>query len=174
MGIGSSLKGFWMGRSPRERSILLAGAVLLSVSALYAFLWEPGLEARARLSAALPRLRVQLEDMRGQQKEIASLRKTPGGVQRGADVAALVRTSAGRRGLLAAADRIDASPNDGVRVTLSAVSFDAWLEWVSVLQREFGVRLSACEITALGNAGMVAVQATFARAAVAPPGERNP
>jgi type II secretory pathway component PulM len=42
--------------------------------------------------------------------------------------------------------------------------FDDWLAWTESLQREFGVRLEDCKVSATDRPGMVRVDATFAQA----------
>jgi type II secretory pathway component PulM len=41
--------------------------------------------------------------------------------------------------------------------------FDAWLAWMENLQRELGIRLEACRISALDQPGMVRLEAIFSR-----------
>lgn len=89
--------------------------------------------------ATLPELRARLADMRLMQKEIESLRRTR--VALAPDARALSQ-AAGRR---SAAD----------------VDFAEWLDWVSGMQRDFGVRLESAEIRALGPPGRVRVEAAF-------------
>ena len=165
MGSGEALIRLWSGRSGRERMALLVGATVVAVAALYAFLWDPGLAARKTLSATLPKLRAQVQDMRAQQKEIVALRKASPVSPRAADLRALLRASAERSALAQSLERIEWRPGEKVLVTAASVAFDDWLEWLYALQAELGVRLDACEIRALGPAGTVRVEATFVRSA---------
>ncbi len=165
MGIGETLRAFWAERTRRERGVLLAGGALLLAAALYAALWEPGLEARKRLSAALPRLRAQVEDMRLQKREVEVLRKTVGASSQASDLRALLRASVERSALKSSVERIEWRSSDRVLVAASSVDFDQWLDWVRGLQRELGVRLEACEISALEQPGLVRIEAVFASGA---------
>ena len=162
MGVGQALTSFWSARSQRERAVLAAGGVLVAAAALYAFLWAPGLESSKRLSAALPRLRAQLEDMRLQQKEIEGLRKALGGAPQSADLRSVLQASVQRSPFAKSVERIERRSDDEAVVVAAAVDFDQWLGWVGGLKRDLGIRLEAAEITALGEPGMVRVQATFA------------
>lgn len=162
MGIGEAVMAFWAERSRRERAVLAGAGALVLAAALYALLWEPGLEARKRLSATLPRLRAQVEDMRLQKKEVELLRRTPGASSQGADLRALLRASVERSPLQKSVERIEWRTNDRVLVAAGMVDFDQWLDWVSALQRELGVRLDSCEISALAQPGMVRIEAVFA------------
>jgi general secretion pathway protein M len=164
MGIGQALSEFWAARSPRERSVLRAGAVLVLGALLYGAILEPGLEARQRLSAALPRLRAQAHDMRLQKKEIEQLRRTAGAVPQSGDLRALLRASVERSSWQRSVERIEWRSDERVLVAASAVGFDQWLDWLRALQHELGVRVVSCEITALPQPGVVRVEAVFAAA----------
>lgn len=153
---------FWAERSERERTVLAGGAVLVIVLALYGLVWDPGLKASAKLSASLPRLRAQVEDMRAQQKEILQLRKSTGTTSQAADLRALLRAAVARSPLAAAAPSIEWQTNDRVVFAAAAVDFDSWLQWIAGVQRELGIRLESCTVTALGEPGRVRVEASFA------------
>jgi general secretion pathway protein M len=156
-----ALAGFWDARSARERAMLVAGAALVALSALYAFLWEPGLAARTRLSAALPKLRAQVADMRLQQKELAELRKAVAAKAAPADLKALLRSAAAGTAFAASVERVEAPSPGRALFAAGAVGFDAWLEWVEALQRESGIRIETCRVQALDQPGMVRVEARF-------------
>jgi type II secretory pathway component PulM len=163
--IAASIVAFWRERSGRERAVLLVAATLTLAAALYAFLWEPGLAARKSLAAALPRLRAQLEDMRWQREEIAALRKETGAAARRGDPASVLRASAAQTPFAAAVERIDALPGGKVRMQAGRIPFDAWLAWVESLQRQLGIRVDACRISALDQPGLVRIDASFSSAA---------
>jgi type II secretory pathway component PulM len=162
-----ALAGSWDARSARERAVLVAGAALIVLAALYAFLWEPGLAARARLGAALPKLRAQVEDMRLQQKELGQLRKSLAAKTAPADLKALLQSSAAGTAFAASVERVEALSPGRALFAAGAVGFDAWLEWVEALQRDSGVRVETCRVLALDQPGMVRVEARFASAAAA-------
>jgi len=162
MGPGEALSAFWSVRSARERTVLAAAGALCAAAILYAGLWEPGMEARKRLSIALPKMRTQLEDMRLQKREVERLRSTLAPATGAADLRALLRGSVERGPLQRSVERLEWRSSDRVLVAASAVEFDQWLDWVRGLQRDFGVRLESCEVTALAQPGMVRVEAIFA------------
>ena len=165
MGPGETLKELWTARNARERVALLACATFVALAALYAFLWDPGLAARKALSASLPQLRAQVEDMRLQQRDIVELRKSAPSSRPAGDLRAVLRASAERSPIQRAIDTIEWRSSDKVAVSAAAVPFAEWLDWVQALQADLGIRMDACRITALERAGIVRVQATFSRGA---------
>jgi len=161
MKLVAALRQFWEARTGRERLVLAAAGIIVLSAGLYGLLWEPGLKAAARLSATLPRLRAQVEDMRQQQKEIIVLRKQSTRAIEAADLRALLRASIARSSLGAAAHSLEPQPNERVLLAAPAFDFDTWLQWVAAAQRELGIRLEACNVTALEEPGRVRIEASF-------------
>jgi type II secretory pathway component PulM len=172
MRIVGTVAAIWRACSPRERTALLAVAALALAAVLYVFLWEPGMAARKRLSTTLPQLRAQLEDMRRQRTEIASVRKELAAAPRQGDLATLLRASAAQTPFAAALERIDSLPDGKVRMQAAAVPFSAWLAWSESLQRQLGIRVATCRISALEQPGLVRLDASFAGGGA--PGAANP
>lgn len=161
MTAGDRLKRYWNARSRKERlRLCAAGAVLLAVL-LYLVLLEPALTARKQLATALPRLRAQLEDMQQQQKELSVLRKKLSTVSQRADLKALLQSSVARTSFANALERLDTVSANKAVMLAAPVAFDDWLAWAENLQREFGIRLDTCRISALDQPGMVRIDATF-------------
>jgi general secretion pathway protein M len=157
----AGLREFWGERSARERALIAGGAAAVVLVALYLFLWQPGLAASRRLSAALPNSRAQVELMRAQQAEIAVLRKSGGDALKGGDLRASLEASLARTPFAKSVQRIEASSAERATVAVVSASFDDWLRWVAAAQRESGARLERCSIAALPEPGMVRVDATF-------------
>jgi general secretion pathway protein M len=155
-------EAYWSARSPRERMALSAAAAAVIAAALYLLLLGPGLEARARLAAALPKLRAQLDDMHRQEKEIALLRRKVGANPQRADLKPVLQSALARTSFVNAVTRIDPAPGGKAVFVANPVNFDEWVAWVEKLQREFGVRLEEGRIAAIDQPGLVRVEATFA------------
>lgn len=163
----ADLREFWSERSARERALLAGGAAAVVLVALYLFLWQPGLAATGRLSAALPTLRAQVELMRAQQAEIAVLRKSAGDALKAGDLRASLEASLARAPFVKSAQRIEATTAERATVAVVSAGFDDWLRWVAAAQRESGARLERCSLAALPEPGMVRADATFVSAAAA-------
>jgi type II secretory pathway component PulM len=162
MKLRATIAGFWVACTSRQRVAIAAAIAVAALIALYLLLWEPGLAARQSLSAALPRLRAQLEDMRWQREEVVALRKRLGASTPQGDLAALLRASAAQAPFASAIERIESLPGGKVRMLAGPLPFDAWLAWIGNAQRELGIRVDACRIAALEQQGMVRLEAIFA------------
>lgn len=158
----ATLAGFWAACTARQRAAIAAAIIVAAGAALYLLLWEPGLAARHSLSAALPRLRAQLQDMRWQRDEVLALRKQVGASTQRGDLTALLRASAAQAPFASAVERFETLPGGRVRMHAGPLPFEAWLAWIGSLQRELGIRLDACRISALDQPGMVRLEASFA------------
>ena len=158
--LGTTIVGFWAACTARQRAAIAAAIVVAAGAALYLLLWEPGLAARQSLSAALPRLRAQLDDMRLQRDEVLALRRRVGAATRG-DLGALLRASAAQAPFASAIERLEDLPGGRMRMHTGPLPFEAWLAWIGSLQRELGIRVDACRISALDQPGMVRLEASF-------------
>jgi type II secretory pathway component PulM len=157
-----TVAAFWRVRSRRERAVLGGAASVAAVALLYALVWDPGMAARKSLSNTLPRMRAQLEAMRLQQKEVATLRKQVESAPPRADLKGLLQESAMRAPFGKSVERVDGVAADRVLFVAGPVDFDAWLDWVAAMRRDFGARVDACRIAATERPGQVRVEATFA------------
>lgn len=157
-----AIAGFWSACTARQRAAITAAVAVAAGAALYLLLWEPGLAARQSLSVTLPRLRAQLEDMRWQRDEVVTLRKALGSSTPRGDLAALLRASAAQAPFASAIERFESLPEGRVRMHAGPLPFDAWLAWIANLQRELGIRVDNCRISALDQPGMVRLEASFA------------
>ncbi len=160
----AAARAFWESRSPRERRVLRMGAAAVAGVILYVVLIGPGMDARRKLSAALPKQRAQLEEMRHQEREIAALRKKIGASPRRADLKPLLQSSLARTSFANAVTRLDALQADRAVLVAAPVVFDDWVGWAEDLQRELGIRLEECRMSALDQPGLVRIEATFAAA----------
>lgn len=162
MKLVATIVGFWTACTARQRAAITAGIAVLAGTALYLLLWQPGLAAQQSLSTTLPRLRAQLEDMRWQRQEVMALRKQLGASAPSGDLAALLRASGAQAPFAPAIERIESLSGSKVRMQAGPLPFDAWLAWIGNVQRELGIRVDACRISALDQPGMVRLEAIFA------------
>jgi type II secretory pathway component PulM len=100
--------------------------------------------------------------MRWQREEVVALRKQLGASAPRGDLTALLRASAAQAPFASAIERLESLSGGKVRMQAGPLPFDAWLAWIGNAQRELGIRLDACRISALDQPGMVRLEAIFA------------
>lgn len=149
--------GYWTDRTPRERWVVGGGLALLVVAFSYAYLWLPMARERERLMSEVPKLRVQLQEMRANFASIERLRAN--GKTAPADAkAALATFSAGEQGRRLT-PQVSAETNGRLRVSLASVAAADWLAWIGALSAQPGLRIEAVQIDALGAPGLVKASA---------------
>jgi general secretion pathway protein M len=141
----AALRRAWESRAPRERMVIAALAAVLGVAS-YVLVVHSAERGRRQLSAS-----------------VDTLRATPAPAVSPTDLRALVQARVDAAGLSRALTRLDAPDADHVRVTLGAVSFAHWLDWIAALQSQ-NVLLESARVEALSAPGMVSATATLTRA----------
>lgn len=164
MKISGSAKEFWNTRSDRQRATLFAAGAVLVAAVSYFLLLAPALSARRELSATLPTLHAQAEDMRQQLKEIAILRKKVAATSQRTDLKALLQSSAARTSFVNSVERIESLSGSRALFVAGPVRVDDWLDWIAHLQSEFAVRLDGCKVNSTDQPGLARVEATFVSA----------
>jgi len=159
-----SAKDFWRARSDRQKMMLSAAGAVVVVAAAYFVLFAPALSASRELSATLPVLRAQVEDMRQQLKEIAILRKKVASTTQRADLKTLLQSSAAGSSFVNSIEKIESLSGSRALFLAGPTRFDDWLDWIVRLQSEFGIRLDGCKINSTDQPGLVRVEATFVSA----------
>jgi general secretion pathway protein M len=156
------LRKLWESRSPRDRLIITAVAVVV-IALLYFALLQSAYRARVQLGSSVSALRAQALRLDADANELARARATPLPAAAQTDLRTQVQAQAGAAGLARALLRIDAPNADQVQVIFGSVAFADWLAWVATLQAQ-RIRLDTCRIEALTTPGLVGVTATFTRA----------
>jgi general secretion pathway protein M len=152
---------YWQSRSARDRQVIAAISALVLVAVLYAYLWLPMNEARARLRAELPKLRGGAEQMELQAREVQQLKAMPAPVASGAAQDVIVK-AAERAGMKGDLTQVTSLSTERIQITLNAVSFDRWIDWSRALAGESALRIESAQVSATGDPGMVKVQAVLA------------
>lgn len=155
-------KRYWDARSAQEQKLLKVLAVFSAPLLVYLLLWQPAHSNVEKLKSALPALNMQAEKLRSQAAEVEMLRHRPKHAT--LDAAALktsIEDSASRHQLREAIASLDLQQPNAVRISLAAVSFEAWLRWLNELQQEQHVRAESLSIAMLPQPGMVKINATL-------------
>jgi len=155
-------KRYWDGRAASERRAIALGALVLSPLFAYFLLWQPAHVATAKLRASVPAMRTQAAHLRTQAAEAETLRHHPRPAVLDANaLKTAVEESAVRHQMRDALTSLDAQQPNAVRITLAAVSFEQWLNWLRSLQQEQHIRADSVGVAALPQRGMVKVSATL-------------
>ncbi len=157
----AELKEYWRSRSPRDRRIIVLVAGVAALSVVYAYLWMPMNEARARLRSELPKLRGDAVQMNLQAQEIARLKAVPSSIAGRAASAETITASAEQFGIKNELSQTTALSNERIQILLNSVAFDRWVNWTKALATTNGLRVESAQITALGEPGTVKVQAVL-------------
>ena len=152
----------WDERAYQERRTIALGTLVILPLLAYFLLWQPAHDALAKLHATLPQLRIQAEQMRLAAQQVEDLRHRPKlAVLDSTAVKNAVEESADRHQLRTSLSSVTAQEPNGVRITLSAVSFEKWLSWLRELQQSQHIRIESVSVTPLTAAGMVSIRATL-------------
>ena len=150
------IAAWWRNQSERDRRVLLAGAIVVALLLGWSLAWSPLARARARAAAEVATQRANLAWMQQARAELAVLRArgARGQVDRqGKSLLALADVSARGAGLATALTRVEPAGPKSVRVSFETANFDALIDWVDALGRDFGVQatdLSADKVEGLG------------------------
>lgn len=152
----------WDARAPTERRAIAAGALIVLPLFAYFLLWQPAHDAVGKLHETLPQLRIQTEQMRRAAGQIEEIRHRPKlAVMNALAVKTAIEESAARHQLRDALTTVTEQEPNGVRLTLSSVSFEKWLNWLRELQQSQHIRIDSVAVTPLAEPGMVMVRATL-------------
>lgn len=149
--------------APRERRLVIGGALVLGVLLAYLLIWEPLAQAHARRLAALDSARalaVRIE----QAAALVQARQSPGGASSGS-LLAVIDQSSQRAALGKTPSRVqpDGAGDRSVKVWFDDVPFDPLLRWIGELQTRHGVSIASAEFAQGSAAGLVNVQLTLSR-----------
>jgi general secretion pathway protein M len=126
-----SFSTFWAVRDARERAMLAAAALVITLALGYALLIDPALTGRDRLNKNLPVLRQQVAQLQALAKEAAALSVKP--------PAPLIAIS--KENIEAALVRNGLKPQsvvitgDFAKVQINAASFAGTLNWLDEMQK---------------------------------------
>jgi general secretion pathway protein M len=158
------IRGWWESLQAREQRMLAAGAVVVAGMLVWALLWYPLSHARADLAARVARQHDDLAWMRQALAEVKTLRAqgARGRADRqGKSLLALADVSARGAGLAGALKRVEPAGSDSVRVNLEIADFDALVNWLDALARDYGVQAPDFSADKVAGLGLVNARVTL-------------
>jgi len=160
------MKAWWAGLAPRERRILVLGAVALCLILAWIAVWEPLLQGRSALRSDVARLSAEavwMEQVADDVRRRARLeQRAPALPGAGGSVLTLIEVSANAAGLRSALTRVQPE-GEGARLIMDAVGFDALMGWLAELELRQGLRVSELMIEGQQAAGQVSARLLLER-----------
>ncbi|SAL41506.1 general secretory pathway protein M [Caballeronia arvi] len=157
--IGRSLSEFWEVRTPREKTLLMWGGIVLGIALVYLVLWAPAYEGRARLRQTLPAMQRQLATMNAQANEARSLEPAAEGVMpTGGALRDALAKSLADNGMQPTQIQVIGA---AVQIQLKNASFPNWTMWLDDARKQFKVQVSEARVTALKQDGQVDLTASL-------------
>jgi general secretion pathway protein M len=156
------VREWWQARAPRERLVYGLGAGALVVASLWAYVWVPVHDDRARLADAVPKLRMQAAETVREAAEVDRLRATARG--RGAMPQGAIEDAMKAAGFGHAYAGVSPLGEGRVQVNLRTVPFDDLVRTLAALGESHGVAVETAALRAAGE-GKVQVESLVLRAA---------
>ena len=148
--------------SPRERSLVSAGAVVAGVMLVVAFVWLPLERLRVRLAHELPLLRASVEALQRDAEEVRRVRALPPTMPGNPPpLAGVIASNAWGRELPGV--QLSVPDDKHVKLVGEDVSFGALLDWITTAQAAHGLRVESAKIEAIGMPGRVRAELTLTR-----------
>jgi general secretion pathway protein M len=141
---------------PRERWIIVAGALLVLLVAIYTLALSPLYTAVNARGARIMQKQQDLAYMQSIAPQLSALNSAqPSASSSGESMVVLIANSASSSNVSAALTGQTPDGPDGVRVRFEGVAFDALITWLGALQKDYGIRIKDAEITRMAQLGQV-------------------
>ena len=154
----------WQRFDARERRIVVIGSGLVALMLGWAFLWHPLAQKRAELRESVDAQRRDLAYVRVGAAEVERLR-TAGTRSKpdrqGRSLLALADATARGAGLESAMRRVEPVGASSVRVSFEFASFDALVDWLANLSRDYGIETSDLSADRADGVGLVNARVTL-------------
>ena len=148
--------------SPRERSILGAGAAVAGVMLVVALVWLPLERVRVRLAHELPVLRASVEALQRDAEEVKRVRALPATMPGNPPpLAGVIASNAWGRELPGV--QLSVPDDKHVRLVGDDIAFGALLDWLTTAQAAHGLRVEKARIEAGTMVGRVRADLTLTR-----------
>lgn len=154
---------WWNARQPRERQILIAGAVFVALFIFYGAIWSPLQKARHRAELDLQQTRTLANRLEAIAVDVERNRGAGGGANRNLPLLSAVDQAAHRPELGKQYERIE--PDEGehsVKIWINEVPFDSLVSWLNLVQTQYGIVVSSAELERKGD-GVVNARLSLVR-----------
>jgi general secretion pathway protein M len=148
------MKDWFFGLEPRERVLVVAGAVVLGLLLLYLLILEPVSSRYSALREGVVQQKKTLVWMQQAAQQVQALKRSAPGAARGLggrSLLAVVDQSARSANLGDSLKRIEPDGAKGVKVWLEGVAFDPMILWLGNLTRTYQIEASLITIEPQGS-----------------------
>jgi type II secretory pathway component PulM len=161
------LKDWYYGLKPRERAIILGGAILVGLTAIYILALAPFYNKVATLSESVEQKKADLAWMRSVASEVQVLGANQPMVATPTDesLVVLVDRTAREAGLSSALTGQTPNGETGIRVRLESAAFDMAMMWLANLELSHAVAIESATFDRTSTPGLVNVSLVLNRAA---------
>jgi len=157
------MKAWFETLDARERVFVLAGAAVVVIALLYAFVWAPldsGHKALQSNVVVWERSLAELRPLKGLQAASTSTQPTvQGGAQQTPVV--IVDLTLRARGLDRSLQRSQPTTSNGIRVEFENVAFDDLVLWLGDLGTQYAMHVSSGSLSVASRAGPGRINATL-------------
>lgn len=154
----------WQSLQAREQRIVAGGGFVVALLLGWAFVWHPLASKRAELRDRVDAQRRDLAYVRVAAAEVerlraAGTRSKPD--RQGRSLLALADATARGAGLESALRRVEPVGTASVRVSFEVASFDALIDWLETLSRDYGIETSDLSADRADGVGLVNARVTL-------------
>ena len=136
-------------KEPRERLILISGAILLCLFLIYSLIMQPltsGLDKRERLLEQQRETLAWMKQSAGEIKTLRSFSSNKSGANSKQSLLSTVDRTAKTVLPREAIRRVEPQGNNQVQLWVEKAPFDPLLQWISTLQQRYAITVSSISI----------------------------
>lgn len=161
----AQLKARFMELQPRERAIIVTGAILVLLTAIYTLGIAPMNKAVAERNGRIEQKQQDLAWMQSVAGQLSALGSStqPTINSSGESMVVLIANSVSSGNLGSSLTGQTPDGPNGVRVRFEGAQFDALVLWLGALQKEYGIHVTAADISRTPQSGQVNASLTLAR-----------
>ncbi len=151
------MKQWWLNLSPREQKMVIIGAFFLAFIILYFFIWSPLSNSVDTLQTNVSQDTELLSWMKSILPQINASQIGATNVHpvNPADLFATVQQSLTSSGLKTNTQNIEQQKEGTIKISFNAVSFDNLMDWLIVLQRDYGITPAEVHLDKIAQEGQV-------------------
>jgi len=158
------IAAWWQGLSAGERRILSVGAPIAVLLLGWALVWHPLAARRTELEQTIDNQRRDLAYVHQGATEIGRLQvtgKQSRGDRQGKSLLALADATARSSGLETSLKRVEPVGSRSVRVSFEGANFDAMVQWIEALSKNYAVEASDLSADRADGIGLVNARVTL-------------